>query len=309
MDVTFRLAQARDFDEVVKLSDGVYNGYDYLPFKFHKWLEMENVAIMLAHTQEQLVGLVAGFIVDDGKTVVHRASRILPERRGQGLLRELSQALDRHVRANFPKVCLQRLSSSADLSSKSVNPYKRILECHPLSYLVKEKTLRPSRLLASENDVQIESCTIEYLSDFFSTPTLIKRLLPNNVLLFDWCPFEPLRSNVDLILAENDLHLFIDKCSFGQWPKSFSYGICSQLVKGMAWEATVYTDDPDHFKTHLLHHLQLACELIQGEFTLVTIQDKSMTAVARELLGNKLHLKDLDVFGNQPIKLYQRDFN
>ena len=309
MDVSFRLAEGRDFGDVVKLSDGVYNGYDHLPFKFHTWLEMENVAIILAHTGEKLVGLVAGFVVDEGKTVVHRGSRILPELRDQGLFRELSQALDQHVRANFPKVCLQRLTSFADLSSKSVNPYKRILEKHPQYYFVKERGSRQSPLLESESDVQIESCTIKYFSEVILCPSMIKRLCPNNVLLFDFAPFEPLRSNVDLILTEGDLHLFVDKCSFDQWPRSFSHGICSRRVKAVVWQATVYTDDPEHFKAHLLHQFQLACELIQGEFTFFAFQDKSMTAVAKELLGNKLRLKDLDLFGNQPLKLYQRDFN
>ena len=56
--LTFRLAQTSDFDEILKLSEGVYDGQDYLPVRFHNWMQMDNVAVMLAHTSEKLVGLV-----------------------------------------------------------------------------------------------------------------------------------------------------------------------------------------------------------------------------------------------------------
>ena len=88
LTLKFRLAEASDIDEVVKLSDGIYNGYDYLPVVFHQWLKMENAAIMMALSERKLVGLQACCVVDDGKTFIRRAGRILPELRGQGLLRE-----------------------------------------------------------------------------------------------------------------------------------------------------------------------------------------------------------------------------
>ena len=83
--LTFRLAQTSDFDEILKLSEGVYDGQDYLPVRFHNWMQMDNVAVMLAHASEKLVGLVQCSVVDDGRTAVRKAARTSLEFRGQGL--------------------------------------------------------------------------------------------------------------------------------------------------------------------------------------------------------------------------------
>jgi len=69
-EVRFRLAWLSDLNEVVNLSRGIYKGHDYLPLEFHRWMKMENCAVMVAVVGEKLVGLTAGFIVDDGKTCI-----------------------------------------------------------------------------------------------------------------------------------------------------------------------------------------------------------------------------------------------
>ena len=84
-ELTFRLAQTRDFDEILKLSEGVYDGQDYLPIRFHNWMQMDNVAVMLAHSSEKLVGLVQCSVVDNGRTAVRQAARKSTEFRGQGV--------------------------------------------------------------------------------------------------------------------------------------------------------------------------------------------------------------------------------
>ena len=75
-DFQCRLAESTDFDAVVKLSEGLYNRYDFLPVIYHKWLKKENVAMMLLYAGKSLIGLQAGCIVDEGKTLVWRAARV-----------------------------------------------------------------------------------------------------------------------------------------------------------------------------------------------------------------------------------------
>ena len=76
--LNWRLAKASDFDDVVKLSEGIYNGYDFIPAVFHQWLKRENVAIMMLYADKKLIGLEAGHIIDGGKTLVRRGGRIAP---------------------------------------------------------------------------------------------------------------------------------------------------------------------------------------------------------------------------------------
>lgn len=273
-------------------------------FFLHQWLQMEHTAIMLAHSGSKLIGLASSCIVDDGRTLIHRGSRILPELRGQSLLRNLSRALDEYTQENFPKVCWQRVNAFADLSSKAINLYRRVLEQEILSYRVEKKTSSWEQPLITESaELQIKSSTREYRSDVILSPTIIEKFFPHNVLLF-----EPLRSNVDLIQREHDLHLFVDKCSIDAWPSSFSHGIYAQRMKAVEWQAAVYTDDPHHFEAHLLHQFKRACELIQGKLTFFMFQDKSMTAVARRVLEGKLQLEKVNVCNDEIMKVYERGF-
>ena len=103
-ELTFRLAQTRDFDEILKLSEGVYDGQDYLPIRFHNWMQMDNVAVMLAHSSEKLVGLVQCSVVDNGRTAVRQAARKSTEFRGQGVYKRLSKAMNEFARRHYPDI-------------------------------------------------------------------------------------------------------------------------------------------------------------------------------------------------------------
>ena len=39
--IVLERAQHSDFDEVMKISHGVYNGNDYLPYVYHNWVAQE----------------------------------------------------------------------------------------------------------------------------------------------------------------------------------------------------------------------------------------------------------------------------
>ena len=302
-----RLAKSGDYHDIVKLSDGVFGEYDYIPVVFHDWLKMDNKFIMLLHAGTKLIGLEACTIVDDGKTIFRGAWRILPDFRGQGLIRNIVQATDEHVRANFPKICRERGNSFFPLDTMLVNPWQKILEKDVLAFYVEEKPFRVEKLHAV-NELEIESCAKEYFSNVILSPSAIEKLFPNNVLVFDWRPFEPLRSNVDLILRENELHFFVEKGAVDKWPRSFSHGVYAQRVKTVEWQATAYTDDPTTFEAHILHQFKRACEAIDGKFTFFTFQDQSMTECVKRVLRDTLQLKQVRCDSNETMKLFERDF-
>ena len=104
--LTFRLAQTDDYQEIVKLSEGIYEGHDYLPLKFNDWLQRENLHIVLAYSGSQVVGLQAYFIADEGRTFIRRAERIHPNFRGQGLIRPIREFIAKHAKSHYP--CVQR---------------------------------------------------------------------------------------------------------------------------------------------------------------------------------------------------------
>ena len=306
----FRLAKSSDFDEVVKLSKGCYNGYDYLPVVFLEWLKSESVAMILMYAGRNLIGLEASFIVDNGKTFVRRAGRIAPHLRGKGLARNLGLATNEYVRANFPKVSRERIVTTVELE----NPYHRILEYEKLAFLVKEppgifdrRVYSTRNLSTTVKECQLESCTNEYVSNVILSPLVMAKFFPNNVFMFCSCPFEPLQSNIPLILKEgNGLHWYVEKCSGEACPRSISYGVHAQRENTKIWEATVYSDDPAIVGAHLLHHLKRAGEIIKDDFTCFTVQDKTMTDCVRGVLHETLQLKEVkSIYGTSRF-LYAR---
>ena len=317
-ELVCRVAKSSDFDDVLKLSEVLYDGYDYLPVVYHEWLKRENVAIMLMFAGRDLVGLQASHIVDDGKTFVRRAGRIASNLRGQGFRRTLAAAMDEYMRANFLKVSRERLVTSAELKVKGLNPYYKILERDKLFFLVEAKSTGrsdrhpscPAHSLSSMKESQIKSCTNEYFSNVILSSSLIEKLFPSNVFMFNSCPFEPLRSNVHLILQECDgLHFFVENCFGETCPRSFSCGVHAKRVNCEIWEATVYTDDPAVFEAHLLYQFKRASEIIDGNFLFLSVQNKAMTPCVRMVLGEMLQLKETNVYdeGETARTLYERE--
>ncbi|XP_078345284.1 histidine N-acetyltransferase-like [Oculina patagonica] len=323
-ELTFRLAESRDFDAVVKLSEGVYNGYDNLPLVYHNWLKMDNLDIMLTHLGEKLVGLGACYIVDDEKTFVLRAGRVMPELHGRGIVRELSHVLEDHVREKFPKVSRQWLTTTSS-HFFFFNQWRQVLEQDILFYDIAEQPFRAG-IPSTGKEATIESCSKECFSKIILFNPATEKLLPSNVLIIDWCPYEPLRSNIDYILREHDVHFFVEKRPVGADPVSFSHGVHGRRTStGVEWLATIYTDDPDLFEAHLLHQYKHASEVIKGKFIIVvSLQRKSEAGCARRVLGGILKLRETShvyenetltlretshVSENETMKLFEIDFN
>ncbi|XP_020629121.1 histidine N-acetyltransferase-like [Orbicella faveolata] len=301
--LTFRLAQSGDFDAVVKLSEGIYDGHDYLPFKFHKWLQRDNLVVLLAYSGDKLVGLTACFVVDEGRTFIRRAERILAELRGQGLVRQLREYARKYVKEHYPSVQRERFTTPAGLAS-SVDQTE-LLEMGILSYQV-DKTLSSQDAISTTNAVEIEMCSKEYFSSVILSSPVRGELFPANVIIVNWCPLELLRSNIDYMLQESD-ETFVEKCAGDASPRSFSFGAFSPREKFQQWLATFYTKDPVLFEAHLLHQLKRACEVINSDFIfLVFFQEKSLTPSARKMMEEQLQLKEHDWHTKKTMKLFER---
>ena len=302
--LTFRLAQPDDFDAVVKLSEGIYDGHDYLPFKFHKWLQRDNLDVLLAYSDDTLVGLTACYVVDEGRTFIRRAERILAELRGQGLIRQLREFARKYVREHYPSVQRERFTTVSDLAN-SVDQTK-LLEINILSYDI-EKKLSCGDAISLTNAVEIEMCSKEYFSSVILTSPVREQLFPANVIIVNLCPFEPLRSNINHMLQESD-EMFVEKCDDDASLRSFSFGAFWPREKFQQWQATFHTKDPVLFEAHLLHQLKRACEVIDGDFIfLVFFQGDSLTPSARKTLEEQLKLKEHDWYMKKTRKLFERD--
>ncbi|XP_068751284.1 LOW QUALITY PROTEIN: probable N-acetyltransferase 16 [Montipora capricornis] len=291
-DLNIRLARPSDYDKILTLSEGIYDGYDYLPARYHTWMAMKNLHVMLAFSGDKLASLVAGSVIDEGKTLLTRARRTLPELQGQGINKLLTQALIDLVRKQHPVIQRSRFVSRVkpEMAKKG---YDTILMKDILSCVVACSTQR-SQQIVDIDSVQIQTCTKEYICDviFRSFSTRKRSLFPSNVIIADWFPFEPSRSNIDYLNQENDLVYFaVEKCAGGLSRKSFSIGVRSQCVKFPKCSVTIYSNDPLLHQAHLVHHFKRSCEDIEKEFAFTCWLDQRFTKSARKLLNQLLPIK------------------
>lgn len=301
--LTFRLPQTDDYQEIVKLSEGIYEGHDYLPLKFSDWLQRENLHIVLAYSGSQLVGLQAYFIVDEGRTFIRRAGRIHPNFRGQGLIRPLREFTAKHAKSHYSCVQYERFTTYYE-NVNCTDQTKWVYESNVAAFNVdKEKCTQITEGKIKLNImVDIQQSSRKHFSDIFSAP-LIHGLFPNNVIIVNSCPFAPLRSNIDCILQETD-EIFVEECADTS-PKSISFGTFSPRSEFLHWLASVYCDDPNLYEAHLRYQFRHACRVIKNDFVFMSFHDKSMSPLVKKLLEEELQLQVCDHYKNKTMKVYE----
>ena len=197
--LTLRPADADDFDEIVKLSEGIYAGHDYLPLIFHQWLQRDNIVVILAHCGARLVGLEAYFVVDDGRTLIHRAGRVHPDYRGQGIFKQVGEYSIKHAKEHYANIQRKRFVS---IRNTEIPDPRKLLELHIEAYNIGKEFCDKLKATALTNSMEIKTCAPDYFANIIeSLPTRL--FTKNSIFLSNRCPFERLRSNVNHISRES----------------------------------------------------------------------------------------------------------
>ena len=68
---SIRIASEEDYDSVQEMSQGIYDGHDYLPCIYHQWLKDTNHHVFLGISDGNIVGLLVAYISDGNKTLIH----------------------------------------------------------------------------------------------------------------------------------------------------------------------------------------------------------------------------------------------
>ena len=132
--------------------------------------------------------------------------------------------------------------------------------------------------------VEIQLCSKEYLCNVIFSRPVAQKLFPYNVILVEYMPVEPLQSNIDYLMQENDLYFAVEKCADCVSPSSVSFGVLSPRVKFKHWSATIYCSDPVLYQAHFVHQLKEACKVIKGSFIFSCYQDQSLKTYGRRIM-------------------------
>lgn len=204
-DLEFVLATEKEFEEIVSMSHGIYGGLDYLPSRYHSWVNEKDRMVVLAKKKGDVIGLLSMFVVDGGETALLEGLRVAPWERGRGIAGVLQRFGCQLVKHRYPSVKVMRLTRDDKLTPKELNKYKVIAKQGILlvHFNAPELSSRlssiplppgPSRppppILLSPEEVQ---------EVFLERGGLLKDLLPNQTLIQDWQPFQALPGNHDLL--------------------------------------------------------------------------------------------------------------
>ena len=103
-----RLANASDFDEILKLSKKMEDTFDYVPYRFHNWLTEPNRINIVAEKGSKVVGFMGMSVVDCEESVVIEGGRVVPNHRNRSIIMLLRSLGFMLAREKFPKVARTR---------------------------------------------------------------------------------------------------------------------------------------------------------------------------------------------------------
>jgi len=269
-------------------------------------MKMENSAVMLSYTDKKPAGLLVCSVVDEGRSFVSRAARVLPEFRGQGVHKMQGKAMDEFVRRTFPNIRRKRLTKQ----DENFPLGRKLVQLDTLGCNVEKATLLTHQISAVESSVEVISCPKEYLYNAIFARCTAQKLFPDNVIILDWLPVEPLGSNMDYLMLEHDVYFAVEKCTdVTQSPKSVSFGVLSPRVSKLVhWCATVYSCEKVLYEAHLVHQFKKACEVIKDTFIFSCYQDKTYTNCGRRVFKEQLQMTLDEERCKKTLNLYEIDF-
>lgn len=316
-EIVVRKAREDDFQAIIEMSEGIYQGHDYFLCVFHDWLQTLHRLIFVAEFDGKVVGLRAINIVDNGKTFISQGLRIHPDFRGQGLSSRLIDAVHDFIRTHYPNVFRERFTTKSDnierLAIQKKNGDRAVLDQDILAFHADKDEVSPELLEELRMEIaaiRLYPYTKSDISDIIFTDEVANVLFQERTLIIDWEPYEALRTNIDYVFQETDSQ-FADRSpadySRGELPKSFSHGRRSPRTDCMHWVTTIYTDDPLLYQAHLLKQFKCAISSIKGPFIFSPFQQSSLTNTGREVLDEKLHLKPVEFF-TFGLRLFEKEF-
>eukprot|EP00045_Choanoeca_perplexa_P002011 m.22644 g.22644 ORF g.22644 m.22644 type:complete len:358 (-) comp11276_c0_seq1:170-1243(-) len=226
-NLTFRPAELKDrlelFDE---LSENIYNGHDYLPLFFERWLH-DTRHYMICATSEgandssTILALDTIGLFDDGTTVLFQALRVHPAARGKRVASRLSAYLATYVKERFPTVKrLRAVIQHHNMGSIRLHAKQGYTQLHCEAFGMaaidaKARAVfhaggayRPSRQFVGKRMNMVSKEVFwQHLSSL--SPDDKDRLLPSNLILSDWMPYEVSESNLHVMEQEEGMAFWV----------------------------------------------------------------------------------------------------
>ncbi|XP_035686356.1 histidine N-acetyltransferase-like isoform X1 [Branchiostoma floridae] len=301
--MTVREATHDDYQAVMTMAspDTFRDGFDYLPAKFHGFVDDPDTVFLLVELDGEVVFLDVHFLRDGGESWVAKTMRMAKKMQGRRFSRTFIAAMRVRHLAKFlemsgrhPKVVhvlrdterqdLKRLDNAYDLPFKT----KSVIN---VMYFCWDATPRKDRL----TDAQM---CLPALVPY--RPADIHRLLPpafsatvlsGGLLLVDWDPYKLSEPNMKK-LVEAGCYILVD--SNVPAAKSLSFGGSYMTPRGRVYHIDIHCKDEALCKAHIITHVKNACSQYTGMITFcVVVTEKKLKDVVMTFCVQYLHFKHL----------------
>lgn len=311
-----RLATENDYEEVMLFSKGQYGGNDYLPYTYHEWLVNTSFIVLVGVFEEKVIGYVALHIVDDCKTVVHKALRIDGNYRSKGFGSQLTNDANTYARRKYPTIVRSRSTSAAGdygIASQKLNEKdgKTVIlrKVFAKRNITINDQLRGAIQMHTTTTAGIFKCSKEVAAaHLFNNKS---NLFPNNVHVVGWQPYEAVASNIDQMFHENDN--FVLSLSPGEEREktqiqSFSHARLSNRNRP-SLDIILYADEITLVRDHVLYQLNEVVTSVDDLYLSICCSEDSKMMVDF-ILSNELALTDdiVEKTGPPGFIVYEKGF-
>ncbi|XP_078527371.1 histidine N-acetyltransferase-like [Lissotriton helveticus] len=267
----FCLATEEDYEGVMAISGDVYKGVDYLPVRYHSWLQDTKRRTFVAKRQGKVVAFESICLVDDGSTAVPEGLRVAPGERGRGVAGLIQNFAKGYIKNEFPAVKYIRLSRVEDPPPSMLSQYRLLQVKAALSLIFKveeiEKTVYHFITKLEKEGQRFQppvALELEDVRRIYTNEKVIEKLLPAKMLIQGWLPVLPITSNLDYLRAKvvswmadsTDEPNFL---SLGSHPFKVPFG-----DNAYRFDINLFGTEPRCAKIHLLAQLLVGANITSG---------------------------------------------
>jgi ribosomal protein S18 acetylase RimI-like enzyme len=245
-----------DRDDVLEIAKHTWDGHDYLPYFFDAWLKDENSHTAAIEHKGHVISLANLRVIEKGRTGWMEGLRVHPDYRGKGL----ASLLTKHVVEIAKEIKVERIrytTATDNQSSLHLGEMVGMERKFDLAFYWHENP-RELTWRTPESPMR-EVTSVQLIPDLADS-----RLLPHNVVIYDWKALDATPAGLEKIGLTSKFWIQTVENSI----KSFSLGFLRDEKNGTMWGFTIYANDETGFLTQLSHHLNQAaeakCDLIFG---------------------------------------------
>ncbi|XP_078579097.1 putative N-acetyltransferase 16 [Branchiostoma floridae x Branchiostoma japonicum] len=314
-ELTVREAKHTDFEAVMKMAcpDNFRDGFDYLPAKFHQYVDDPDVFFILIELEHSLVGFNVYWFIDDGDSLLGKNGRQDPKYKGTGTYDRIRQALPMIFQKFLlprckPTTLLQTVGEGHRMELHKVLKYmgfwgKEESSFHVLYFQSDVSALRSS--LTSHNTTHLPPLTPYQPPDLHRLLPLAfsAAVLSEGRVFVDWDPYKLSESNMNKFVTAG-YYILVDPTEPAA--KSLSFGGSYMTPRGRVYHMDIHCKDEALCKAHIINHVKIACSQYTGMITFcVMVIDQALKITVLKYCAGDLTLSYLP--HDHTYTLYQTD--